>query len=132
MRGETDLLYIDLEAEKIVKRVEMMDIIEDQEKTNCKSLTMYKDKLYVVDCGLDCVYTLFHENGEDQAEVFGEPGRQELQFSGVAAVVVDEEDMLIVSDTKNNRLQLVNSEFEFVGFVKVKKPQVLPIFYCFI
>ena len=49
--------------EKVVKRVEMVDIIAEREKTICKALTMYKDKLYVVDNGLDCVYTLFHEDG---------------------------------------------------------------------
>ena len=120
MRGETDIMYVDVEKEKIVKRVEMIDIIEDREKTDCVALIMHKDKLYVVDTGLDCIYTLFHEDGEDQAEVFGTSGRQETQFSGVSSVVVDDEGNMVISDTRNNRLQVVNSESEFVGFVKVR------------
>ena len=48
MKGETDILYIDIAKEKVVKRVEMVDIIVEREKTMCKALTMYKDKLYVV------------------------------------------------------------------------------------
>ena len=119
LRGETDILYIDIMKEKVVKRVEMVDIIAEREKTICKALTMYKDKLYVVDNGLDCVYTLFHEDGEDQAEVFGSPGRREAQFSGVSAVVLDDQGNSVISDTRNNRLQLFSSEWEFVGFVKV-------------
>lgn len=48
MKGETDILYIDIAKEKVVKRVEMVDIIAEREKTMCKALTMYKDKLCVV------------------------------------------------------------------------------------
>jgi len=131
LRGETDILYIDIMKEKVVKRVEMVDIIAEKEKTICKALTMYKDKLYVVDNGLDCVYTLFHEDGEDQAEVFGSPGRREAQFSGVSAVVLDDEGNSVISDTRNNRLQLFSSEWEFVGFVKVQpSPLARPCVMC--
>jgi hypothetical protein len=129
LRGETDILYIDILKEKVVKRVEMVDIIAEKEKTICKALTMYKDKLYVVDNGLDCVYTLFHEDGEDQAEVFGSPGRREAQFSGVSAVVLDDEGNSVISDTRNNRLQLFSSEWEFVGFVKVILRNTLSCLY---
>ena len=117
--GQTDILYIDLEKEKVVKRVEMIDILEDVEKSDCKALAIHKDKLYVVDSGLDCIYTLFHEDGEDQAEMFGSPGRGEGQFSGVADVVVDDEGTIVISDTRNNRMQLVGRDWEFIGFVKV-------------
>ena len=48
VKGETDILYIDIAKEKVVKRVEMVDIIAEREKTMCKALTMYKDKLCVV------------------------------------------------------------------------------------
>ena len=125
MRGETDILYIDVEKEKVVKRVEMIDIIEDRRKSDCTALTMHRDKLYVVDTGLDCIYTLFHEDGEDQAEVFGTSGRQENQFSGVSSVVVDDEGNMVISDTRNNRLQVVSNESEFVAFVKVRSSVLL-------
>jgi len=118
--GQTDILYIDLDKEKVVKRVEMIDILEDTDKSDCKALAIHKDKLYVVDSGLDCIYTLFHEDGEDQAEMFGSSGRGEGQFAGVADVVVDDEGTIVISDTRNNRLQLVGSDWEFIGFVKVQ------------
>ena len=51
--------------------------------------------------------------------MFGSSGRGEGQFAGVADVVVDDEGTIIVSDTRNNRLQLVGSDWEFIGFVKV-------------
>ena len=124
-KGETDILYIDVEKEKVVKRVEVIDITDDRRKTDCMALTMHRDKLYVVDTGLDCIYTLFHEDGEDQAEVFGTSGRQENQFSGVSSVVVDDEGNMVISDTRNNRLQVVSNESEFVAFVKVRSSVLL-------
>jgi len=119
-QGQTDILYIDVEKEKVVKRVEMIDILEDKNKSDCKALGFFMDKLFVVDSGLDCIYTLFHEDGEDQAEMYGSPGRGEGQFSGLAVVVVDDEGTLLISDSRNNRMQLVGSDWEFLGFVKVQ------------
>ena len=73
----------------------------------------------MVDTGLDCIYTLFNEDGEDQAEVFGSHGRRETPFSGMSSVVVDDEGNTVISDTRNNMLQLINSDWVLVGFVKV-------------
>jgi hypothetical protein len=55
-------------------------------------------------------WTLFHEDGEDQVEVFGSPGRREAQFSGVSLVVVAGEGNSVISNTRNDRLQLFSSE----------------------
>ena len=43
VRGETDILYIDVKKEKAVKRVavEMIDIIADRKESDCKALTMH-------------------------------------------------------------------------------------------
>ena len=103
--------------EKVVKRVEMVDIIAKREKTICKALKMYKDKLYVVDNGLDCVYTLFNEDGRISPRSLAALGG--VVWRGVSAVVLDDEGNSVISDTRNNRLQLFSSEWEFVGFVKV-------------
>jgi hypothetical protein len=73
----------------------------------------------VVDNGQDSVDSLFYEVREDQDDVFGSPGRRGAQFSGVSAVVLDDEGTSVFSNTRNNRLQLFSSEWEFVGFVKV-------------
>eukprot|EP00092_Neocalanus_flemingeri_P084141 GFUD01105657.1.p1 GENE.GFUD01105657.1~~GFUD01105657.1.p1 ORF type:complete len:198 (-),score=55.67 GFUD01105657.1:282-839(-) len=131
MKGHTDILYIDVEKERVVKRVEMIDIITERGTSDCRAITMHRDKLYVVDTGLDCIYTLYEEDGEDQAEVFGTPGRQETQFAGVSAVVVDDEGNMVICDTRNNRLQLISSEWDFEGFVKVlPRPLFRPSTMC--
>ena len=51
-------MFLDPDTGKVVKKVEMQDIIRDKSKSMCRFLTYYQEKLYITDLGLDCVYVL--------------------------------------------------------------------------
>jgi len=125
--GETDLLYIDTNTGSVVKRVELIDIVGDgKDKSACRFLTCVNRRLYIVDMGLDCVYVLFQKDGEEQADVFGSSGSNAGQFRDPAGLVVDSSDTIIIVDSKNNRLQLVDRDYTFCGAVKVDSPLSRP------
>eukprot|EP00092_Neocalanus_flemingeri_P022721 GFUD01024641.1.p1 GENE.GFUD01024641.1~~GFUD01024641.1.p1 ORF type:complete len:831 (-),score=247.59 GFUD01024641.1:158-2524(-) len=125
--GQTDIFYVDTSSGAVVKRVEMIDIVgEAKDKSACRFLTYHKEKLYVVDMGLDCVYVLFLKDGEEQAEVFGSTGNKAGQFRDPAGLVVDNTGTMMVVDSKNHRLQLFDSKYAFCGIVKVDQPLARP------
>eukprot|EP00092_Neocalanus_flemingeri_P040834 GFUD01044453.1.p1 GENE.GFUD01044453.1~~GFUD01044453.1.p1 ORF type:complete len:601 (+),score=162.83 GFUD01044453.1:671-2473(+) len=125
--GQTDIFYIDTSSGAVVKRVEMIDIVgEAKDKSACRFITYQKEKLYVVDMELDCVYVLFLKDGEEQAEVFGSTGNKAGQFRDPAGLVVDNTGTMMVVDSKNNRLQLFDSKYAFCGIVKVDQPLARP------
>merc|ERR1719427_634813 len=105
--GHTDVFYIDRESGDVVKRVELIDIVEEEGRPQsaCRFLTYSKEKLYVVDMGLDCVYVLLLKDGDEQAEVFGSTGDQAGQFKGPAGLALDSSGTMMVVDSKNHRLQ---------------------------
>ena len=55
--GQTDVFYIDVAEDRLVKRVELQEVIGPEEKTRsmCRSLACHDDRLYVVDQGLNRV-----------------------------------------------------------------------------
>ena len=118
--GETDLFYIDTTSGGVVKRVELVDIVgERKTKSACRFLKYANKKLYIMDMGLDCVYVLFQRDGEEQAGVFGSSGTDYKQFRAPAGLAVDTADTIIVVDSKNDRLQLLDRDYAFCGVVKV-------------
>ena len=118
--GETDIVYIDTTTGSVVKRVELIDIVgEKKAKSACRFLTYANKKLYIMDMGLDCVYVLFQKDGEEQADVFGSSGIDYGQFRAPAGLAVDTADTIIVVDSKNDRLQLLDRDYAFCGVVKV-------------
>jgi len=119
--GETDLFYLDISLGEVVKRVQMVDIIDDASHSRCQSLCIFDEKLHIVDNGLDCIYSLFYQDGEDQAEVFGCRGREEAQFSGISCIALDFEGSMLISDMRNNRIQAFSKDWMFYGFVKVNR-----------
>ena len=48
-------------------------------------------------------------------------GLGELQFRGPNSLVVDQAGDMIVSDSLNGRMQVVDMNQEFLGFVEVEK-----------
>ena len=74
----------------------------------------------MVDMGLDCVYCLFKgADGEVAGGSFGDPGSMTNQFNKPAGITVDEMGSLIVVDSGNNRLQVVDSNWNICGALKV-------------
>ena len=66
--------------------------------------------------GLDCVYII---NSEDNSEacMFGSRGKSPGQFRDPTGIEIDNAGNMVVVDSRNHRLQVFNSEAEFVGFI---------------
>merc|ERR1712129_44932 len=128
----TDVFFIDVASNKVIKRIEMVDLIEDSvellkiqpEMSACRFLAYSNNKLYVVDLGLDCVYILNKDGTE--SELFGSRGNKGGEFRDPAGLAVDDFGTMMVVDSRNHRLQLIDNGLSFAGMVKVDKPLARP------
>ena len=125
--GQTDVVYIDRESGDFVKREKIIGIVEEggSPQSACRFLTYNKEKLYVVDMGLDCVYVLSLKNGDKQAEMFGSTGDQDGQFRSPAGLIVDSSGTMIVVDSNNHRLQMVDTNYSYCGDVQVVNKSIM-------
>ena len=118
-RGQTDLFLFEKVSMQLVKRIELADITGDS--SSClRSLYCRDEKLYILDITKNCVYSLYDKDGEERAGVFGESGSGVGQFSHPAGMVVDDFGSMIVVDSLNHRLQLVDSNWNFCGNIQVR------------
>jgi len=122
--GESDIFCIDQKTGAVVKRIEMVDIVEDKAKSKCRFLNYYKGKVFVVDLGLDCIYTINMDG--NHAEMFGKTGSGRGEFTDPAGLILDDFGNMIVADSRNHRLQIWSSKNEYVGDVKVDTPLKRP------
>ena len=129
-RGHTDIFYF-TKAGDLVYTVSLADIVmeEMRPKSMCRYLDYSENKLLVVDMGLNCIYSLFHKDGEEVAAVCGDFGDQVGEFDSPAGIAVDEFGNSIVADSGNDRLQLIDSEHNIIGPLKVsqKQPPTSPL-----
>ena len=72
--------------------------------------------LCLTDLGLDCVFVINTGNSSD-ASMFGGRGKGSGEFRDPTGIEVDGAGNMVVVDSRNHRLQVINSELEFVGFV---------------
>ena len=70
----------------------------------------------LIDLGLDCVYVINTGNSND-ARMFGGRGKGIGEFRDPTGIEVDDAGNMVVVDSRNHRLQIINKELEFVGFV---------------
>ena len=70
----------------------------------------------LIDLGLDCVYVINTGNSND-ARMFGGRGKGIGEFRDPTGIEVDDAGNMVVVDSRNHRLQIINNELEFVGFV---------------
>ena len=135
----TDVFFIDKMTNSVVKRIEMVGLIEEAipliggnlelDMSACRFLTYRNKKLYVVDHGLDCIFIL-NEDGTE-AELIGSRGIKGGEFRDPAGLVVDDSGTMMVADSRNHRLQLIDNNLAFVGIVEVKllSTQVFTLLY---
>ena len=130
--GQTDLLYISLETGRIVKRLEMEDILgEEAVESRCSfvfiqvmmvfgqfslTISLQEDCLHISDPGLGHVYSLYQEEGEVQALVCGGPE----QWQGPGGVAGDTRGGLLVADTGHDRLVRLGGQAQAMGVVEVE------------
>jgi len=126
-QGETDLFLFDKISKNLVKRVELVDVIEAAKTDSNKSSacgSLYYDsinrKLFVTDSGLGLVYCFYDQDGEDGAGVFGDYGPASL--SKPSGLVMDDHGNMIIVDSGTNRLLLVDSNWNLHGSLKVDAP----------
>jgi len=131
--NNTDVFFIDKMTNKVVKRIEMVDLIVDAVEllgnlepdiSACRFLTYRNNKLYVVDYGLDCVFILNKDGTE--SELFGSRGHEGGEFRDPTGLLVDDYGTMMVADSRNHRLQLIDNSLVFAGLVKVDVPLVRP------
>ena len=123
-KGQTDLFLFEKTSMQLVKRIELADITGDGDSC-LRSLCFRDEKLYILDIGKNCVYSLYDKDGEERAGVFGESGSGVGQFSHPAAMVVDDFGSMMVVDSLNHRLQIVDSNWNFCGNIQVRKVLIL-------
>ena len=112
--GKTDLLFIQENSEKIEKRLEMEDIIE--EGSSCSLLASSGGRYHVGDQGLNQVYTLYMEEGELQATVCGGP-EQWAEVSSIAGMI---DGGLLVLDAITQRILRLSATGELMGHAEVE------------
>ena len=66
--------------------------------------------------GLDCVYVIPTSSSND-ASMFGGRGKGPGEFRDPTGIEVDDSGNMVVVDSRNHRLQVINSKLEFSGLV---------------
>merc|ERR1712096_567845 len=129
----TDVFFIDRGSNKVVKRVEMVDLIGQAvlelqslhaDMSSCRFLSYHNQMLYVGDMGLDCVFVLNKDGTE--SDMFGSRGNKGGEFRDPAGLVVDDIGTMMVVDSRNHRLQLFDKDLNYIGLVKVDIPLSRP------
>ncbi|XP_059090552.1 tripartite motif-containing protein 2-like [Tigriopus californicus] len=130
-KGQTDLLYIDINTGSIVRQVELCDIIANAALSKCRFLHCRGSKIYVVDLGLDQVYVL--DSLKTWVRKFGSSGKFFGQFADPAGLVTDRKGVTMVADSRNHRVQIFDRLRNFIGFVKfdvpIKRPSAIYLDY---
>ena len=84
----------------------------------CRYLSYDNGRLFVVDMGLSRIYCL-ESKKEWGATVLGGHGKDIGMFNKPAGLVFDELGAMIVVDSGNNRLQVLDNNLNFCGALKV-------------
>ena len=119
-RGQTDIFYF-TKGGHLAKIVELEDVVmeEMRPQSMCLYLGYSNNKLWIVDIGLHCVYSIFGEDGEEAAAACGNFGDEVGEFDTPAGIAVDQCGNAILADSGNNRLQLIDSNYNIIGALKV-------------
>ena len=72
--------------------------------------------------GLDCVFVV----NDTTANMFGMRGKEGGEFRDPTDVVVDDVGNMMVLDSRNMRIQVINSETEFLGCLRVNSTLARP------
>ena len=117
--GLTDLVFLDIEKGKVIKRLEMTDLIGEEEtglsSSSCHTVVCSQDFNFVVN--KEKVFVLFEEEGEDQADVIESTDFH--KFKEISSVIADEYGALLISDISNQEILLFGPDFELEGELRV-------------
>jgi len=129
-RRQTDLFYF-TKDDHLVKRILLRDFVREEVRVRsmCRYLGHGQNKIFIVDMGLDSVYCITGE--EEEMAALGDPGNGVGEFNVPAGIAVDDHGNSVVVDSRNNRLQLIDSNFNVIGVLKVDKVLKRPSGICF-
>ena len=101
----------------------MDDLIRGQTDSFCRQVVYdtNEDRLYILDKGQNRIFCVYEDDGEESAGVIGDftvPG--EYEFKKPSSLLVDDYGTMIITDSGNNRLVLVDAEWNYCGEVLVR------------
>ena len=123
---DTIIYFIDVVSGQVVKKYELEDLITDaaeslqlsKELSLCKHLEFRNSKLHVVDFGLDCIFVL--DQSGTESHMFGKRGDKEGEFRDPSGIVVDDLGTMLVTDSRNSRVQVVSNDLEYMGMATIQ------------
>jgi hypothetical protein len=117
LRGQTDILHLSLETDRIVRRLEMVHILgEDVAASRCSQLAIQGGRMHVSDPGRGLVYTVHLEGC--QATVCGGPE----QWGGPGGIAAHPAtDGLLVADTAGHRIVLLDTAGGIAGLLQLDR-----------
>jgi len=123
-QGLTDLVFLDIQKGKVIKRLEMTDLIGEEEtgltSSSCHSVVCSQDFNFVVN--REKVFVLFEEDGEDQADLI--ESTEFYTFKEITSVIADEHGALLISDISNQKVFLFGPDFELEGELQVPELRI--------
>jgi len=112
--GETDIFFIDIEKDTVLKRIEMKYLTEEdddavRDRMRLTHLHQHGEHLLVVDEGNHRVFLFHEEDGEDVVEILPTDGSESLLQFKALEVVADVYGNYLVLDRVNRCLQIVEA-----------------------
>ena len=95
----------------------LLEGVNEKVRSKCRHLGFSKDKIFLVDTGLNRVYVIT----ESGADMFGGHGDKLGRFNSPSELALDDHGNSIVVDTGNNRLQMIDTKQNAV-LIKVRMP----------
>ncbi|XP_068226758.1 uncharacterized protein [Palaemon carinicauda] len=115
--GCVELLTISPDSGKVVSRlkVQLYSQLDSKRLLSKPRFISYynKEKLLIVDLGLNCIYVVDTVSGKI-LYVFGEEGKQPGQFLDPSGIACDIDGYILVGDSRNHRVQIFSPEGKFV------------------
>ena len=108
--GENDVLFIDVDKNVIVRKIELEDIIPDKEKSMIRFIHLDKQRLFLCDLGLNKIFIINLKTVE--AFSMGTAGKGRGQFIDPAGLATDAFGNFIVADAGNHQLHVSTNRIE--------------------
>ncbi|XP_023225937.1 tripartite motif-containing protein 3-like isoform X2 [Centruroides sculpturatus] len=86
----------------------------------CRFMASYKNELVVSDLGLNKVYKTSLQGKTIQS--FGKFGRMPGEMHEPTGIAFDSLGTMIIADSMNDRIQIFDSECDYLGLVKLSRP----------
>ena len=122
--GHTDVFFFDKESRQLVRKMELDDLIRGQTDSSCRQVVhdTNGDRLYILDKGQNRIFCVYEDDGEESAGVIGDFTLPEVydEFKKPSSLLVDDYGTMIITDSGNNRLVLVDAAWNFCGEVLVR------------